>query len=255
AATAVMAITGAAPSRVQAPVPGRVSISSRTISARLVKASQASPAAPIRPASSASSPSWPMRRYAFTSASAAAGAGGSSITIIAVPFDCEKKVRRPGQGENPADAVAKPAPSPLVGEGYRSLAAERLSEGWMGGKRSEGVREAHASHPHPSIPSPQGGGEAPVSGRELQQLDRLRVHHLPADPPRRVEVDERLVGEGIAKDLRLLPLGDQISGLEIAECDRQRIRRDVGHVLGLHHRIAEQRVGLPRHQPRLPDER
>src|SRR3954447_25617762 len=59
------------------------------------------------------------------------------------------------------------------------------------------------------------------SDAELEELDRLAVRHLAADPLRRVEVDERLVGEGVAQDLRLGPLGDQVARPEVAERDRQ----------------------------------
>ena len=68
-------------------------------------------------------------------------------------------------------------------------------------------------------------------------------------------MDEGLVGERVAQDLRFRPLGDQIAGLEIAEGDGERIGRHVRHVLGLHDRIAEQGVRLAGDEARLPQER
>ena len=57
----------------------------------------------------------------------------------------------------------------------------------------------------------------------------------------------------IAQDLGRVALGDGIARLEVAERDRQAVGGDVGHVLGLDHRIAEQGRRAPRDQPRLPD--
>lgn len=54
---------------------------------------------------------------------------------------------------------------------------------------------------------------------------------------------ERLVAERIAQDARLAAIGDQIAGAEIAERDRQAVRRDIGHILGLDHRISPDGVG------------
>jgi hypothetical protein len=68
-------------------------------------------------------------------------------------------------------------------------------------------------------------------------------------------MDVGLVRVGIAQDRRRVSLGDHITRLEIAECDRQAARGDVGHVLGLDQRIAEQRGRLARGQARLEQER
>ena len=85
----------------------------------------------------------------------------------------------------------------------------------------------------------KGSGSA-----ELHQLDRFRIHELTADPLGRVEMDERLVGEWVAQDAGRAPFGDQIARAEITEGNRQAVSRDIGHVLGLDHRIAEQGRGL-----------
>ena len=53
---------------------------------------------------------------------------------------------------------------------------------------------------------------------------------------------------------RLAAVGDQVSGAEIAEGDRQAVRSHIGHVLGLDHRITQQRRRLPLDHSRLPDE-
>src|SRR5581483_5812960 len=82
----------------------------------------------------------------------------------------------------------------------------------------------------PYSSSPSSLGEE--LSRNLQQLDRVAVEHLAADPLRRVEMHEGLVGEGIAQDRRRSPLGDQVAGAEVAEGDREGVRGDVGHVLG-----------------------
>lgn len=51
-------------------------------------------------------------------------------------------------------------------------------------------------------------------------------------------------GNGVAA------FGDDIAGLEIAEGDRQAVHGDIGHVLRLDHRIAQQGSGLPRRHSR-----
>src|SRR3546814_2324024 len=50
-----------------------------------------------------------------------------------------------------------------------------------------------------------------LRGGELQKLDRFRVAHRAAHPLAGIEVDERLVRERVAQDLRFRPLGDQIA--------------------------------------------
>src|SRR5438309_4375028 len=108
-----------------------------------------------------------------------------------------------------------------------------------------GVRKRRRKSPLPRCGRGRGRACLLRLGRELHQLDRFRIAHLPADPLRRVEVDERLVRVRIAQDLRLGALGDEVTGLEVAEGDGQAVRRHVRHVLGRDQRIAEQGVGLP----------
>src|SRR3546814_6276519 len=56
-----------------------------------------------------------------------------------------------------------------------------------------------------------------LRGGELQKLDRFRVAHRAAHPLAGIEVDERLVRERVAQDLRFRPLGDQIALPERSE--------------------------------------
>src|SRR3546814_2113227 len=124
----------------------------------------------------------------------------------------------------------------------------------------------HTLSLHDALPIRAGEGGTParrpsailrveLRGGELQKLDRFRVAHRAAHPLAGIEVDERLVRERVAQDLRFRPLGDQIALPEIAEGDGEAVRRDIGHVLRLHHRIAQQRRRLARRKARLPDER
>ena len=48
------------------------------------------------------------------------------------------------------------SPSPLVGEGYEDLVAERLSRSWMGGAKRSFARSLRERTPHPN-PSPAKG--------------------------------------------------------------------------------------------------
>src|SRR3954447_10292604 len=94
---------------------------------------------------------------------------------------------------------------------------------------------------------------APLRRRELHQLDRVEVLHAAADALGRVEQDVRLGGERVAQHVHALAVDDEITALEIAERDRERVRTDVRHVLGLDDRERHQRGRAVRLRGRLPE--
>src|SRR6185295_1334869 len=79
-----------------------------------------------------------------------------------------------------------------------------------------------------------GSGEERRSGRaELDELDRVEVLHAAADALGRVEEHVGLLAVGVAEHAHAEPIDDQIAAGEIAERDRERVRADIRHVLGL----------------------
>src|SRR3990170_8066015 len=74
-----------------------------------------------------------------------------------------------------------------------------------------------------------------LAGGELDQLDRLEIHHVAAHPLGGVEVHEGLGGEGITQDAHALAVDDQVALAEIAEGDGQAAGGDGRHIFGLDH--------------------
>src|SRR6185312_13626718 len=111
-------------------------------------------------------------------------------------------------------------------------------------KRRPGAAEGGAAAPEPRRPR--------LRGAEFQELDRLEVLHAAADALGRVEQHVGLGGVRVAQHAHALPVDDQIAALEVTEGDAQRIGTDIGHVLGLDQREAEQRGASVGGRRRLP---
>src|SRR5215207_4212022 len=92
-----------------------------------------------------------------------------------------------------------------------------------------------------------------LASSELQQLDGVVVLHAAADALRRVEQHVGLRRVGIAQDAHAGPIDDEIAAAEVAEGDREGVRGDVRHVLGLDHREGHQRRRLAGAGRRLPE--
>src|SRR5580700_524301 len=91
------------------------------------------------------------------------------------------------------------------------------------------------------------------SGVDEQELHRLEVDYVRTDPLGRVEEDVGLRGVRVAQDANTLAIDDLIPDRPVAERDGQRRRGDLGHVVELIDRIAEQATGLTELEAGLPE--
>src|SRR5262245_17960467 len=78
------------------------------------------------------------------------------------------------------------------------------------------------------LPSPPSQFPSQSAHRELQQLERIEVLHAAAHALGRVEQHVGLRRVGIAQHGYACTVHHEIATVEIAECNRKRICRDVG---------------------------
>src|SRR5262245_35249957 len=91
-----------------------------------------------------------------------------------------------------------------------------------------------------AIPLPRGSVST-----ELDELDALRVHHIAADPDRRIEQDIRLAGVRIAQLADTLAVDDDVGLGPIGRDDRERVGAKLGHIRKLIPIISKDRFDQP----------